>query len=48
MSQKLLVNNFEGIKDTSPFNENHIESYNGDINQGYCLEVDVHYPEKIT
>ena len=28
MSQKLLVNNFEWIKDTSQFNEDFIKNYN--------------------
>ena len=30
MSQKLPVNNFEWIKDTSQFNEDLIKSYNGE------------------
>ena len=30
MSQKLPVNNFEWIKDTSQFNEDFIKSYNGE------------------
>ena len=31
MSQKLLVNNFEGIKDTSQFNKDFIKGYLKDI-----------------
>ena len=43
--QKLPVNKFEWIKDTSQFNEDFIESYNEESDQGYFLEVDVQYPE---
>ena len=47
MSQKLPVNNFEWIKDTSQFNEDFIKSYNEESDEGYFLEVDVQYPEKL-
>ena len=47
MWQKLPVNNFEWIKDTSQFNEDFIKNYNEESNEGYFLEVDVHYPEKL-
>ena len=47
MSQKLLVNNFEGIKDTSGFNQDFIKSYNEESDQGYFLKVHVQYPEKL-
>ena len=47
MSQKLPVNNFEWIKDTSQFNEDLIESYNEENNEGYFFEVEVQYPEKL-
>ena len=40
MSQKLPVNNFEWIEDTSRFNEDVINNYN-------FLKVDVQYPEKL-
>ena len=43
MSQKLLVNNFEWIKDTSQVNDNFIKNYNEEIDEGYFLEVDVQY-----
>ena len=43
MSQKLPVNNFEWIKDTSQFNEDFIKNYNKEIHEGYSLEVDVQY-----
>ena len=47
MSQKLLVNNFEWIKDTSQFNEDFINNYNEESDKGYLLEVDVQYLEKV-
>ena len=47
MSQKLPVNNFEWIEDTSPFNEDFIMNYNEESDEGYFLEVDVQYPEKL-
>ena len=46
MPQKLLVNNFEWIEDTSQFNENFIKDYNEENDKWYLLEVDVQYPEK--
>ena len=39
--QKLPVNNFEWIEDTSQFNEDFINNYNEENNEGYFLEVDV-------
>ena len=47
MSQKLPVNNFEWIKDTSQFNEDFIKNYNEESDEGYFLEVDVQYPEQL-
>ena len=47
MSQKLPVNKFEWIEDTSQFNEDFIKSYNEESNKRYFLEVDVQYPEKL-
>ena len=46
MSQKLPVNNFKWIKDTSQFNEDFIKNYNEESDKGYFLEVDVQYLEK--
>ena len=46
MSQKLLVNNFEWIQDTSQFNEDFIKNYNEESDEGYFLKVDVQYLEK--
>ena len=47
MSQNLPVNNFEWIKDTSQFNETFIKNYNEKSDEGYFLEVDVQYFEKL-
>ena len=47
MSQKLPVNVFKWVKETSQFNERFIESYNVDSHDGYFLEVDVQYSEKL-
>ena len=47
MSQKLPVNNFEWIKDTSQFNEDFIKNYNEESDEGYFFEVDVQYLEKL-
>ena len=47
MSQKLPVNNFKRIKDTSQFNEDFIKNYTEERNKGYFLEVHVQYTEKL-
>ena len=47
MSQKLPVNNFEWIKDTSQFNEDFIKNYYEESDEGYFFEVDAQYPEKL-
>ena len=46
-SQKLPVNSFERIKDTSQFNENFIKKYNKESDEGYFLEADVQYLLKL-
>ena len=43
MSQKLPVNDFEWIKDTSQFNKDFIKNYNEESDEGYFLDVDVKY-----
>ena len=43
MSQKLTVNNFEWIEDTSQFNEDFIKNYNEECDERYFVEVDVQY-----
>ena len=47
MSQKLPVNKFEWIEETAQFNEDFIKNYNEESDEGYFLEVDVQYPEKL-
>ena len=47
MPQKLLVNNFKWVEDTSKINEEFIKNYNANSNKGYILEVDVKYPKKL-
>ena len=47
MLQKLPVNNFEWITDTSQFNEDFIKIYNKESDEGYFFEVDVQYPKKL-
>ena len=47
MSQKHPVINFEQIEDTSLFNEDSIKNHNEESDEGYFLEVDVQYLEKL-
>ena len=47
MPQKLPINNFERIKDTSQFHEDFSKNYNEESDKEYFLEVDVQYIEKL-
>ena len=47
ISQKLPLNNFEWIKDTSQVNEDFIRNYNEESNEGYFLEADFQYPTNL-
>ena len=47
MLQKLPVNDFEWTEETSEFNEDIIKVDNEESAEGYFLEVDIQYPEKI-
>ena len=47
MSQKVPVNKFEWIEDTSQFNEDFVKNYNEVSDKGYFLEVHVQCPEKL-
>ena len=47
MSQRLPVNNFNWVEDTSITNEEFIKNYNENSSKGYILEVDVKYPKKL-
>ena len=46
MSQLHPVNNFEWIEETPQFNEGFIKNYNDEVDEAYCVEFDVQYPEK--
>ena len=47
MSQKVPVNNFKWIENTSQFNADFIKSYNKESDKGYFLEIDVKYFKKL-
>ena len=47
MSQRLPINNFECIKNTSQFIEYFIKNYIEECDEGYFIEVDVQYHEKL-
>ena len=47
MSQKLLVNDFNWVGETSQFNEHFIKIYNEYSNIGYFTEADIRYAEKL-
>ena len=47
MSQKLPINNFEWIEDTFQFTEDSIKGYSEESDEGYFLEVDVIYLQKL-
>ena len=47
MLQKLPVNKFEWIKDTSQFNEDFINVYNEVGDEGYFHEIDIQHPERM-
>ena len=47
MSQKLPVNNFKRVEDTSKINEDFIKNNYENSKKGYILEVDVKYPKKL-
>ena len=47
MSQKLPVNDFKWIEDTSKINEEFIKNYDENNDKGYIFEVDVKYPKKL-
>ena len=47
MSQKLWTFNFKWVKDTSQFNGHFVKNNNKKKEDGYFLEVNVQYPEKL-
>ena len=46
MCQKLPLNGFKWIEDTSKINEEFIKNYDENNDKGYILKVDVKYPKK--
>ena len=47
MCKKLPVDNLKWVDDLSILTEDFIKNYDGDIDRGYILEVDVEYPKNI-
>ena len=47
ISQKLPVNKFEWIEDTSPFNEEFIKNYNEESDKEYFHKINIQYPKKL-
>ena len=47
MSQKLPVNNFKWVEDTSKINKKFIKNYYENSRKGYIPEVDVKYPKEL-
>ena len=47
MSQKLAINGFEWVKNSSNFNKDFIKEYDENSNTGYFFEVDVEYPKTL-
>ena len=47
MSQKLPLNDFKWLEDTSEINEEFIKNYDENNDKGYILEVDVKYSKKL-
>ena len=47
MSQRLPLGGFKWVDETSQFNEDFIKSYYDDCDEGYFLEIDFQYPEKL-
>ena len=47
VSQKFTINGCEWVEDISEFNEDFKKTYNEGSDEGYFLEVNVPYPEKL-
>ena len=45
MSQKVLVDSFKWVENTSQINKDFIENYNEDSGEGYIRQVDIQYPK---
>ena len=47
MPEKLPLDTFEWVENISDFDESFIKSCNEEIDEGYSLEVDIQFPEKL-
>ena len=47
MSQNFLVCGFKWVENTSQFSKGFIENYHANHYEGYFLEIDVYYNEKL-
>ena len=47
MSQKLPINGFKWVKNTSKTDQKLIKNYDGDSDKGYIFEVDIKYPRRL-
>ena len=47
MSQRFSVNGFGWVENISQFDESFTKSYKEESEEGYFLEVDLQYPEKL-
>ena len=47
MSQKLPLHSFKWVNQAPQFRKDYLENYNEDSDEGYFLEVDIPYPEKL-
>ena len=47
ISLKLPLGAFKWVENTPQSSKDFIENYNGDSDEGYFLEADVQYPEKL-
>ena len=47
MYQKLPVNNFNWVEDISDVDKRFIKNQDEESGEGYLLEVDIQYPEKL-
>ena len=45
--QKLLVNKFGWVEESFQFNEDFVKNYNEKSDEGYFLEIDIQYIEKL-
>ena len=47
MSQRLHVNGFEWVEESSESDERFIKNYDENSDKGYILKVDVEYPKNL-